>query len=72
MTVDVGGAGPMRVRRDVQGHLDVVERVIEVVWRDELVGQGQRTRVTQCGVGRREPVRWEKVEVRTDGPRRSG
>ena len=72
VSVDVRGAGSMRVGRDVQGYLDVVESVIEVVRRDELVGEAERTRVAQRGVGRWEPVRWEEVEVRTDGPRRSG
>ena len=71
MAVDVRGAGSMRVRRDVQGHLDVVEGVVEVVRRDELVGEAQRAGVAQRAVGRRKAVRWDEVEVRTDGPRRS-
>ncbi len=46
-------APAMVIRRDVQGHLDVAERVIEVIRRDELVGQAQRIRVAQRRVGRR-------------------
>ena len=71
VTVDVRGARSMRVRRDVEGHLDVVERVIEMMRRDELAGQAQRTVLAQRSVGRREPVRSEEVEVRSHGPRRS-
>jgi len=58
------------VGRDVQRHLDVRERVVEVVGRDQLVGPRQGPRGAQRPLGRGQAVGREEVEVRADRPRR--